>query len=80
MPAISKSKKENSDRFKRVAEIRTEKVLVAMRSLSKCSNPRTYYYNQAQVNKIFREVKRELRTCEALFSSKSARRGERFKL
>lgn len=68
-----------SERFAKVAENRTEKVLMTLRSLAKCSNTNSYHYTQRQINKIFRAIKHELKACEASYSSKSGRNGKSFK-
>ena len=79
MSKISNNEKVKIDRFKKVAQSRTERTLASLRSLSKCSNSRTYSYNKTQINKIFRAIKAELRTTEDLFSSNASKRNH-FKL
>ena len=64
---------EKTGRFKKVASRRTDEVLRALQSLSKCSNKRSYEYNQSQVNKIFKAIKAEHKTCQAAFDSTSHR-------
>lgn len=56
-----------SDRFIRVAERRTAKVLTDLRLLGQCANRRTYDYSPDQVHRIFREIRRNLGAVEKKF-------------
>ncbi len=53
-------KKQKQERFVRVAERRTRKVLQYIRLLSKCSNRMSYSYSESDVNKIFAAIQKEL--------------------
>ena len=65
---ISTVKPKSKDkRFRDVASNRTESVLKAIRLLKKCSNKRSYQYEKADVNKIFRAIKTELDECRNSF-------------
>lgn len=55
------------DRFKRVASRRVDNVLKNIRSLSKCSNPNNYEYNEEDLNKMVRAIKEELKTMDTLY-------------
>ena len=55
------------DRFIRVAERRTAKVLTDLRLLGQCANRRTYEYSPEQTRKIFREIRRSLGAVEKRF-------------
>lgn len=55
------------DRFVRIAEKRTQRVLESLRLLGQCSNKRSYEYTDEQVNKIFREIRHCLRETEQSF-------------
>jgi len=57
-----------SERFIRVAERRTGKVLTDLRLLGQCANRRTYEYSPDQVRKIFREIRRILADAEKKFT------------
>jgi hypothetical protein len=57
------------DRFKRIAEKRTEKILNAIRVLANCSNKSSYAYTEEGVNKIFRAVEEELKVAKAKFKT-----------
>jgi len=56
-----------SERFTRVAERRTVRVLTDLRLLGQCANRRSYEYSPEQVRKIFREIRRSLRAAEERF-------------
>ena len=58
---------ERSDRFKRVAANRTNKVIAALQSLSKCSDKKNYEYNAQQIGRIFATIEKELRYTKSLF-------------
>lgn len=60
-------KEAKGDRFVRVAERRTAKVLTDIRLLGQCANRRIYDYSPDQVRKIFREIRRNLGTVEKRF-------------
>jgi len=63
-----------AERFVRVAGKRTQRVLDSLRLLGQCSNRRSYEYTDAQVNRIFREIRKSLREAEHDFKrSKSER-------
>jgi len=56
-----------SDAFKNIAARRTVRVLDALRLLGQCSNRRTYEYTDAQIQKIFREIRNAIRDTEQRF-------------
>lgn len=65
------------ERFKRIASKRTNDVLEKIRILGNCSNKSSYEYTKEEVNKIFSEVEKHLKSTKARFSSSKK---ERFKL
>jgi hypothetical protein len=68
-----KDRESKSDRFIRVAERRTAKVLTDLRLLGQCANRRTYEYSPDQVRKIFREIRRSLGAVEKRFEETGVR-------
>ena len=60
-------KESKSDRFIRVAERRTARVLTDLRLLGQCANRRTYEYSPEQVRTIFAEIRRNLVVAEKKF-------------
>ncbi|MBI4681686.1 MAG: hypothetical protein HY757_01060 [Nitrospirae bacterium] len=65
------------ERFKRIAAKRTNEILEKIRILGNCSNKSSYEYTEEEVNKIFSEIDKQLRSTKARFS---AGKRERFKL
>ncbi|MBE6154862.1 MAG: hypothetical protein E7163_04755 [Firmicutes bacterium] len=51
---------EKEERFIRIAEKRTNKILEQIRLLSNCSNKNNYSYDDQQVDKIFKAIEKEL--------------------
>lgn len=52
------------DKFIRVAEARTNKIIDMVRLLSNCSNTATYEYTDEDVKKIFSALESELKACK----------------
>ena len=55
--------------FKRLAEARTNKVLVAINNLSKLSNRQNYDYDDKEVSQIINCLKKEINSLENKFNS-----------
>lgn len=53
-------KESKADRFCRVAEARTNKIIQMIRKLGNCSNPAVYAFSQSQVQQIFATLQDEL--------------------
>lgn len=60
-----------TDRFKRIAAKRTEKVLDALRKLGNCSNRGIYSYSNEDVSKIFSAVDSEVRRIKVLYNTQA---------
>jgi len=65
------------ERFKRVAEARTNAVLDKLRILGNLSNRQMYSYSEQDINKIFSAINKQLREVRVRFNS---RKEEKFKL
>lgn len=61
-------KETKRERFIRISEVRTQKVLDALRSLSKCSASASYAYTEDEVKKIFSAIERELKLARDSFA------------
>lgn len=61
---MSESKR---DRFVRIAEARTNKILEMMRLLGNCSTPTNYDYTKEDVKKIFDALEKELKNTKNKF-------------
>jgi len=67
----------SEERFKRVAEARTNAVLDKVRILGNLSNRQMYSYSEEDINKIFSAINKQLREVRAKFNSQKQ---EKFKL
>ena len=56
------------ERFKRVASLRTQKILNSLRLLGNCSSKSIYSYSQEDISKIFGTIDKELRRVKGLFN------------
>jgi len=56
-----------NDRFKRLAENRTNEVLKRLKILGNCANRGVYEYSQDDINKIFFEIDRKIKETKAKF-------------
>ena len=57
-----------SERFVRIAEARTNKIIDMIRLLGNCSNKSNYDYTDADVQKIFSTIEKELKNAKMKFS------------
>ena len=65
------SEKEKAERFKRVAEGRTNKIIDQIRLLGNCSNRSNYEYSHEDIKKIFSAIESELKVTKAKYQSKA---------
>ncbi len=65
------------ERFKRVAEIRTNAILDKLRLLGNLANKRIYNYSEQDVKRIFSTINKQIKEERAKFNSKKL---EKFKL
>ena len=65
----AKAKKETKrERFVRVAEMRTQKVLDDLKALSKCARHDCYEFSDEDVVRIFEEIEKELLSAKDSFA------------
>lgn len=76
---ISKKQESKAEIFLRLATIRTQKVLKAIRILGNCSNRNNYEYTNEQTTKIFESIHNTLDNIQAKFTQ-SKQEVESFKL
>jgi len=62
------------ERFKRVAEARTNAVLDKVRILGNLSNRQMYSYSEEDINKIFRAIDKQIKEVRAKFNSQKEKR------
>ena len=68
------NRESNRDRFIRIAEVRTQKIIDMIELLGNCSNPYNYEYSQKDVDKMFSAIDQALKNCKAKYidSTKSS--------
>ncbi|MHA1907076.1 MAG: hypothetical protein ACW98Y_07265 [Candidatus Thorarchaeota archaeon] len=67
-------KESKKDRFVRVIERRTNAVLEKIRVLGNCSNRSMYEYELAEVEKVFRAIRKALKETEQMFKDKESKK------
>ena len=72
------TEKEKEERFKRVAEARTNKIIDQIRLLGNCANRSNYEYSEEDVRKIFSAIESELKEAKAKYQTKT--RNKKFTL
>lgn len=77
MENIKESKRE---KFVRLAEARTNKIIDMIQLLGNCSNQSQYEYTQKDVNKIFNAIQTELDMARKRYSKQDSQKGTKFKL
>lgn len=60
-------KESKKEKFVRIAESRTNKIIEMIRLLGNCSNTRTYEYSKEDVKKIFTALEEELKLARSKF-------------
>lgn len=56
------------EKFVRLAETRTNKIIDMIRLLGNCANKANYDYSDADVQKIFNAIEKEIKTTKTKFS------------
>lgn len=75
--AASETKRE---RFVRIAEARTNKILDMLKLLGNCSSTSNYDYTEEDVKKIFGAIEREVKNAKAKFAGSDIAKEDRFTL
>ena len=68
------------EKFVRLAEARTNKIIDMLQLLGNCSNSSTYEYTQQDVDKIFSAIEAEVREAKKKFAKTESMKGTRFTL
>lgn len=68
------------DKFVRLAEARTNKIIDMLQLLGNCSNASAYDYTQQDVEKIFSAIENEVREAKKKFNRIESKKGSRFTL
>lgn len=77
---MKKIQETKRDKFVRLAEARTNKIIDMIQLLGNCSNSGAYDYTQQDVDKIFTAIENELREAKKKFSKVDSKKGTRFSL
>lgn len=65
---------EKKERFKRVAENRTNRIIELIRLLGNCSNRSNYEYTEEDIRKIFSAIEHELKETKQKYQTKEKNR------
>lgn len=68
------------ERFRRLAEKRTNTVIKCIRILGNCSNKSMYSYSKEEIDKIFNAITNELKEAKSKFRFKENSNKDFFKL
>lgn len=67
------------ERFVRIAENRTNRIIDTLRLLANCSNKSNYDYSEEDIKKIFAAIEKEVRNARSAFSGSDSE-SKRFSL
>lgn len=68
------------EKFVRIAEARTNKIIDMIQLLGNCSNQNQYEYTQKDVDKIFKAIQAELDEAKKRYSKQDSQKGNKFTL
>lgn len=77
---MKKEQETKRDKFVRLAEARTNKIIDMIQLLGNCSNSSAYDYSQQDVEKIFAAIETELREAKKKFNKIDSKKSTRFTL
>ena len=75
-----KNEETRREKFVRIAEARTNKIINMIQLLGNCSNQSLYEYSQKDVNKIFNTIQTELDEAKKRYSKQDSQKGSKFTL
>lgn len=76
----SKQAESKREKFVRLAEARTNKIIDMLQLLGNCSNTSVYEYTQKDIDQIFGAIELELREAKKKFSKTESVKSARFVL
>ena len=76
----SKPVESKREKFVRLAEARTNKIIDTLQLLGNCSNTSVYEYTATDIEKIFQAIEMEVREAKKKFSRRDERKGSKFSL
>lgn len=74
------NKESKRDKFVRLAEARTNKIIDMLDLLANCSNKNIYEYTDSDVNQIFNSIEQHLKDAKRKFASKANEKTTKFSL
>ena len=77
---MEKKPESKRERFVRLAEARTNKIIDMIQLLGNCANTNTYEYTQQDVDRIFSAIEAELREAKKKYQRVETSRTTRFTL
>lgn len=77
---VEKKKESKREKFVRIAEARTNKILNMVDLLGNCSNPSIYEYSQSDVNQIFSAIENAIKDAKKKFSAQDTGKTKKFPL
>lgn len=77
---MRKEQETKRDKFVRLAEARTNKIIDMLQLLGNCSNTSAYDYTQADVEKIFNAIENEVREAKKKYNKVDSKKSTRFSL
>lgn len=75
-----KSSETKREKFVRIAEARTNKIINMIQLLGNCSNQSQYDYTQKDVDKIFKAIQAELDEANRRYNKHDSQKGSKFTL
>lgn len=77
---MAREQETKREKFVRLAEARTNKIIDMLKLLGNCSNTSAYDYTQQDVDKIFSAIEAEVREAKKKFSKSETQKSTRFTL
>lgn len=77
---VHMSTESKREKFVRIAEARTNKIIDMIQLLGNCSNQNQYEYTQKDVKMIFDAIQYELDAAKKRYNKQENEKGNRFKL
>lgn len=77
---MKKEQETKREKFVRLAEARTNKILGMLQLLGNCANSNTYDYSQQDIEKIFNAIETEVREAKKKFNKLENKKCPKFTL
>ena len=77
---MTKERETKREKFVRLAESRTNKIIDMLQLLGNCSNSSAYDYSQEDVDKIFSAIESEVKEARKKFNKIESKKSTRFTL